>query len=298
MKRLPRDFMLGLLGLCAIAGVAAAGVSLYRALSAVRVLVSVGAFGTNALSSIQYEAQASQQAVLQVLAAENFAVRRARSAQARLTDGRIAAYFQELMVLDRSGTTGVKVDVLRDQWQTYTNLRERVISLALEGRLAEARALEAGPAIDAFERVSISLQAIQQSLAVFSAQEQETIRTGLKDAVAELCAMAATTILFVATLIWSRHKQRKLHYEIAAYGTVRALARQIGAIDAARLLSHTLGEEESSDFLLTAISDPLLQQAAIEDGGKNINLETVEKLGPARATRKTEKHEKMASRGR
>src|SRR5579862_489959 len=77
--------------------------------------------------------------------------------------------------------------------------------------------------------------------------------------------------------------QRVEHYEIAAYGTAKALARQIGAVDAARLLSHTLGEEESADFLLTAISDHLLQQAAIEDGGRHINLETVEKQGPARA---------------
>ena len=90
--------------------------------------------------------------------------------------------------------------------------------------------------------------------------------------------------------------QRVEHYEIAAYGSAKALARQIGAVDAARLLSHTLGEEESADFLLTAISDPLLQQAAIEDGGNSINLETVEKQGPARATRKAERPEKTASR--
>ena len=68
------------------------------------------------------------------------------------------------------------------------------------------------------------------------------------------------------------------------------------AVDAARLLSHTLGEEESADFLLTAISDPLLQQAAIEDAGNGINLEKVEGRGPARATRKTERLEKTASR--
>jgi Mn-containing catalase len=94
--------------------------------------------------------------------------------------------------------------------------------------------------------------------------------------------------------------QRVEHYEIAAYGTVKALARQIGAIDAARLLSHTLGEEQSSDFLLTAISDPLLQQAAIEDGGNNINLEavTVGRQGPTRATKKAEKPEKIASQAR
>jgi Mn-containing catalase len=92
--------------------------------------------------------------------------------------------------------------------------------------------------------------------------------------------------------------QRVEHYEIACYGTVRTLARQLGAVDAARLLSHTLGEEESSDFLLTAISDPLLQQAAIEDDGNNVNLDNVDKRSPARATKKAEKPEKMVSRSR
>jgi len=115
---------------------------------------------------------------------------------------------------------------------------------------------------------------------------KETIEEG-----AEKEPIAADLALIAAA-------QRVEHYEIAAYGTVKALARQIGAVDAARLLSHTLGEEESADFLLTAISDPLLQQAAIADGGDHINLETIEKQGPARATRKAEKPEKMASRGR
>jgi Mn-containing catalase len=92
--------------------------------------------------------------------------------------------------------------------------------------------------------------------------------------------------------------QRVEHYEIACYGTVRGLARQLGEIDAARLLSHTLGEEESSDFLLTAIADPLIQQAAIEDDGNNITLDNVEKRGPTRAAKKVDKPEKVASRGR
>jgi len=92
--------------------------------------------------------------------------------------------------------------------------------------------------------------------------------------------------------------QRVEHYEIASYGTVRSLARQIGEVEAARLLSHTLGEEETSDFLLTMISDPLVQQAAIEDGGNQVNLERGgEKRAPARATRPAPE-KKMTSRGR
>jgi Mn-containing catalase len=69
--------------------------------------------------------------------------------------------------------------------------------------------------------------------------------------------------------------QRVEHYEISAYGTARSLARQLGRIDCARLLSHTLGEEESSDFMLTSIADPLIQQAALEEIGAEVDLETV-----------------------
>ena len=59
--------------------------------------------------------------------------------------------------------------------------------------------------------------------------------------------------------------QKVEHYEISAYGTARCLARQIGEREVATLLSHTLGEEESSDFLLTEISKPLLQDALLAD---------------------------------
>lgn len=59
--------------------------------------------------------------------------------------------------------------------------------------------------------------------------------------------------------------QKVEHYEISGYGTVRALARQIHERDVATLLSHTLGEEESTDFLLTTLSKPLIQQATLED---------------------------------
>lgn len=91
--------------------------------------------------------------------------------------------------------------------------------------------------------------------------------------------------------------QRVEHYEIACYGTVRGLARQIGEIECAKLLTQTLGEEESADFLLTALSDPLLQQASIEDSGSTVNLEKGIRRGPGRVT-KTEKVEKAASRAR
>jgi Mn-containing catalase len=81
--------------------------------------------------------------------------------------------------------------------------------------------------------------------------------------------------------------QKVEHYEISGYGTARALARQIGEIDAASLLSHTLGDEETADFLLTLIAKPLVQQATLEDMGADVNLETVSvKNGSSSLTRK------------
>jgi Mn-containing catalase len=57
--------------------------------------------------------------------------------------------------------------------------------------------------------------------------------------------------------------QKIEHYEISGYGTARCLARQIGEREVHALLSRTLGEEESSDYLLTELSKPLLQDASL-----------------------------------
>ena len=48
--------------------------------------------------------------------------------------------------------------------------------------------------------------------------------------------------------------QRVEHYEIAAYGTARTLAQQLGHTEAADLLSQTLDEESAADEKLTAIA--------------------------------------------
>ncbi len=81
---------------------------------------------------------------------------------------------------------------------------------------------------------------------------QETIKeSGDKD------ELAADLALITAA-------QKVEHYEIAGYGTVRTLARQIGEVEVARMLSHTLGEEEAADHLLTEIAKPILQQATLE----------------------------------
>lgn len=49
--------------------------------------------------------------------------------------------------------------------------------------------------------------------------------------------------------------QKVEHYEIAAYGTLRALAQKLGYKEAARLLEETLQEEKATDEKLTLIAE-------------------------------------------
>jgi len=49
--------------------------------------------------------------------------------------------------------------------------------------------------------------------------------------------------------------QRVEHYEIAAYGTARAHARQLGYLKAVDLLTQTLEEEKQTDLTLTQLAE-------------------------------------------
>ncbi len=63
-----------------------------------------------------------------------------------------------------------------------------------------------------------------------------------------------------AALIASAQKVE--HYEIASYGTLCALAKQLGLKDAVKLLSATLEEEKSTDQKLTALAEGNSNQKA------------------------------------
>jgi ferritin-like metal-binding protein YciE len=57
--------------------------------------------------------------------------------------------------------------------------------------------------------------------------------------------------------------QRVEHYEIAAYGTVRAFARQLNNEYAAELLEQTLDEEKATDQLLTGLAERSINPASV-----------------------------------
>lgn len=61
--------------------------------------------------------------------------------------------------------------------------------------------------------------------------------------------------------------QRVEHYEIAAYGSLRAFAEHLGYGGAAKLLQETLDEESQTDEKLTRLAVDNINQQAVEGGG-------------------------------
>ena len=63
--------------------------------------------------------------------------------------------------------------------------------------------------------------------------------------------------------------QRVEHYEIAAYGTVRAFAEHLGKNEVVELLQETLDEEKEADELLTQIAESQVNLRASEEASED-----------------------------
>ena len=76
----------------------------------------------------------------------------------------------------------------------------------------------------------------------------EAIELDAPDAIRDACLIGAA--------------QRVEHYEMAAYGTARALAETLGETEAAELLQQTLDEESATNKKLTMVASAVNEEAA------------------------------------
>ncbi|AIX75489.1 MAG: ferritin-like domain-containing protein [Mixta calida] len=76
---------------------------------------------------------------------------------------------------------------------------------------------------------------------------------GLVEEAQELIDSVEKGVVLDAGLIGAAQKVE--HYEIATYGTLRAMAIKLGYKEAARLLEETLNEEKATDEKLTMIAE-------------------------------------------
>lgn len=81
---------------------------------------------------------------------------------------------------------------------------------------------------------------------------------GLIEEGEEVMGEDSTEALLDSALIGAA--QRVEHYEMAAYGTARSMAEQLGNTEVAALLEQTLDEEKEADAKLTEIAGHLFEQ--------------------------------------
>jgi ferritin-like metal-binding protein YciE len=104
------------------------------------------------------------------------------------------------------------------------------------------------------------LRSIFESLGVEAEREKCDAMTGLiKEGSAVIDAEGDPNVLDAALIAAA---QRAEHYEIAAYGTARAFARQLNNEYAAELLEQTLEEEKATDQKLTMIAEGSVNPAS------------------------------------
>jgi len=94
--------------------------------------------------------------------------------------------------------------------------------------------------------------------------------------------------------------QRAEHYEMAAYGTLVAWARDMGHTEAAELLQETLDEEKAADKKLTSIAEGGVNQEAADAAHPDRDeRETIRAKGrPLSAVAMDARRSKRGARGR
>ena len=91
-----------------------------------------------------------------------------------------------------------------------------------------------------------------------------TSMQGLIQESQELIAQGGAPEVLDAAIIGAA--QAMEHHEIAAYGTARTMAQQLGMQEVAQLLEQTLEEEKQTDSLLTQLAEGNINQRAEEAG--------------------------------
>lgn len=104
------------------------------------------------------------------------------------------------------------------------------------------------------------LEKISQDLGKSLGRHKCKAMEGFIEEGAELISEEANEDVRDAGLIGAA--QRVEHYEIAGYGTARALAQKLGFEDAAALLQQTLDEEKETDMKLTELARSMVNEAA------------------------------------
>ena len=181
--------------------------------------------------------------------------------------------------MPNEGLKDLYVDELKDLYNAENQLVKALPKMAKASSSEELRkGFE-----EHLEQTKVHVQRLEQIFRVLEENPKGKKCTGMEGLVeegSEIMKEDFEDALLDAALIGAA--QRVEHYEIAAYGTVRAFAEELGESEQASLLEETLEEEKQTDEKLTELA-------------KQINAEANEGSGEAEQGQTTQKKTKRAA---
>ena len=181
--------------------------------------------------------------------------------------------------MTNEGLKKLYIDELKDLYSAENQLVKALPKLA---KAASSKELKAGFA-EHLEQTKGHVQRLEQIFEMLDESPKGKKCRGMEGLVeegSEVMEEDFEDAVLDAALIGAA--QRVEHYEIAGYGTVRALAEELGESDHASLLEETLEEEKETDEKLTQLA-------------KQINAQANEESGQAADQGKTQKKSKRAA---
>ena len=137
-----------------------------------------------------------------------------------------------------------------------------------------AKAAESGPLRAAMEQhlreTEGQIERLNQAFDLLDERPRRKACEGIKGLIAEAREMMQELdkgAVLDAALIASAQKVE--HYEIASYGCICTYAEMLGLDQVHELLSQTLDEEETTDQLLTALAESVINLEAGAEGLEN-----------------------------
>jgi ferritin-like metal-binding protein YciE len=152
-------------------------------------------------------------------------------------------------------------DELKDLYSAENQLLKALPKMAKKASSAKLKAAFTDHLAQT-ERHVARLQQIGKTLELKLSGKKCKAMEGLVEEGKEVIEQEGEPAVIDAALIGAA--QRVEHYEIAAYGTTRAMAQSLGHPDIVKLLQQTLNEEGAADKKLTEIAESDVLAAAAQ----------------------------------
>jgi ferritin-like metal-binding protein YciE len=186
------------------------------------------------------------------------------------------------------------IDELRDVYHAERQLVKALPRMAKTATSDELRQLIESHLAETEEQVSRLEQAFELLQESPKAKVCEGMQ-GIVEEAADLIREEDEGVALDAALIAAA--QRAEHYEIAAYGTLKAWAEALGESEVAELLSTTLDEEKAADEKLTALAEAGINEAATAGEEEEDDDEAEDAASGSRTSGSTARGNGVAARG-